>query len=38
LALSVDSSTASALQLLYDMPSFDSRLQLATTGAPPPEA
>lgn len=38
LALSVDSGTSSALQLRYDMPSFDSRIQLATTGAPPPEA
>ncbi len=38
LALSVGSGTLSALQLRYDMPSFDSRIQLATTGAPPPEA
>jgi hypothetical protein len=38
LALSVGSDTSSALQLRYDMPSFDSRIQLATTGAPPPEA
>lgn len=38
LALSVGSETPSALQLRYDMPSFDSRIQLATTGAPPPEA
>lgn len=38
LALSVDSETSSALQLRYDMPSFDSRIQLATTGAPPPES
>jgi len=38
LALSVGSETSSALQLRYDMPSFDSRIQLATTGAPPPEA
>jgi len=37
-ALSVGSGTSSALQLRYDMPSFDSRIQLATTGAPPPEA
>lgn len=36
LALSVGNDTASALQLRYDMPSFDSRIQLATTGAPPP--
>jgi type II secretory pathway pseudopilin PulG len=36
LALSVGSGTSSALQLRYDMPSFDSRIQLATTGAPPP--
>jgi type II secretory pathway pseudopilin PulG len=38
LALSVGNDTPSALQLRYDMPSFDSRVQLATTGAPPPEA
>jgi hypothetical protein len=38
LALSVGSDSSSALQLRYDMPSFDSRIQLATTGAPPPEA
>lgn len=38
LALSVDNDTSNALQLRYDMPSFDSRIQLATTGAPPPEA
>lgn len=38
LALSVGSGSSSALQLRYDMPSFDSRIQLATTGAPPPEA
>lgn len=38
LALSVGSETSSALQLRYDMPSFDSRIQLSTTGAPPPEA
>lgn len=38
LALSVGPETSSALQLRYDMPSFDSRIQLATTGAPPPEA
>jgi hypothetical protein len=36
LALSVDNDTASALQLYYDTPTFDSRIQLATTGAPPP--
>jgi hypothetical protein len=36
LALSVDNDTSTALQLRYDMPSFDSRIQLATTGAPPP--
>lgn len=36
LALSVGSDTVSALQLRYDMPSFDSRIQLATSGAPPP--
>jgi hypothetical protein len=38
LAISIGSGTSSALQLRYDMPSFDSRIQLATTGAPPPEA
>ncbi len=38
LALSVGSDSSSALQLRYDMPSFDSRIQLETTGAPPPEA
>jgi hypothetical protein len=38
LALSVGDDTASALQLRYDTPSFDSRLELATTGAPPPGA
>jgi hypothetical protein len=38
LALSVGSKSSSALQLRYDMPSFDSRIQLATTGAPPPGA
>jgi hypothetical protein len=38
LALSVGAGTSSALQLLYDAPSFDSRIQLSTTGAPPPEA
>lgn len=37
LALSVGAETPSALQLRYDSPSFDSRIQLATTGAPPPE-
>jgi hypothetical protein len=36
LALSVGDDSAGALQLRYDMPSFDSRIQLATTGAPPP--
>lgn len=38
LALSVGSDSTSALQLLYDAPSFDSRIQLSTTGAPPPAA
>ncbi len=38
LALSVGSESTSALQLLYDAPSFDSRVQLSTTGAPPPGA
>jgi hypothetical protein len=38
LALSVDNDTSTALQFRYDMPSFDSRIQLATTGAPPPGA
>lgn len=36
LALSVGAETPSALQLFYDSPSFDSRIELATTGAPPP--
>jgi len=36
LALSVGSDSSSALQLRYDMPSFDSRILLTTTGAPPP--
>jgi hypothetical protein len=36
LALSVDEDSTSALQLRYDTPSFDTRLELATTGAPPP--
>jgi hypothetical protein len=38
LALSVGEDSSSALQLQYDAPSFDSRIQLATDGAPPPEA
>jgi hypothetical protein len=37
LALSVGSDTPSALLLRYDMPSADSRIQLSTTGAPPPQ-
>ena len=36
LALSVGDDSASALQLLYDVPSFDSRIQLTTAGATPP--
>lgn len=36
LAVSVGDDTSSALQLGYDTPTFDSRIQLATTGAPPP--
>lgn len=36
LALSLGDDTSSALQLGYDTPTFDSRIQLATTGAPPP--
>lgn len=36
LALSVGSETPTGLQLLYDEPSFDSRLQLETAGALPP--
>jgi len=36
LALSVDDDTPSALQVHYDMPTFDSRIHLTTTGAPPP--
>lgn len=38
LALSVGDDSSSALQLLYDAPSFDGRLEVATTGALPPEA
>jgi hypothetical protein len=37
LAVSVGEDSASALQLQYDAPSFDSRIQLATAGATPPE-
>ncbi len=37
LALSVDNDTPSALQIGYDIPSFDSRIELTTTGAPPPQ-
>ena len=36
LTLSVGDDTSSALQLRYDTPSFDSRVELRTTGAPPP--
>jgi hypothetical protein len=36
LALSVDGSTPTGLQFIYDSPSFDSKLHLETTGAPPP--
>jgi len=36
LALSVGAETPSALQLRYDSPSFDGRIQLKTTGALPP--
>ncbi len=36
LALSVGDDSKDALQLRYDTPSFDSRLEVATTGAPPP--
>jgi type II secretory pathway pseudopilin PulG len=36
LALSVGKDSKSALQLLYDAPSFDSRIELTTAGAPPP--
>jgi hypothetical protein len=36
LALSVGGDTPSGLQILYDQPSFDSRLLLETTGALPP--
>jgi len=36
LALSVGNDTPSGLQILYDEPSFESRLQLETTGATPP--
>jgi hypothetical protein len=38
LAIAVGGDTPTGLQFLYDEPSFDSRLELATTGAPPPEA
>lgn len=38
LALSVGKDSSSALQLQYDSPSFDSRIQLTTAGAAPPEA
>jgi hypothetical protein len=38
LALAVGGDTPTGLQLLYDEPSFDSQLELATTGAKPPEA
>jgi hypothetical protein len=36
LALSVGEDTPTGLQFLYDTPSFDSRLQLETSGALPP--
>jgi type II secretory pathway pseudopilin PulG len=36
LALSVGNDTPSGLQIIYDEPSFESRLQLETTGALPP--
>lgn len=36
LALSVGADSASALELRYDEPSFDSRIQLTTAGATPP--
>lgn len=36
LALSVGEGSSSGLQIMYDTPSFDSRLELATTGALPP--
>jgi type II secretory pathway pseudopilin PulG len=38
LALSVGDDTPSGLQILYDEPSFESRLHLKTTGAIPPGA
>lgn len=38
LAIAVGGDTPTGLQFLYDEPSFDSRIELATTGAPPPEA
>jgi type II secretory pathway pseudopilin PulG len=38
LALSVGKDTPSGLQIHYDEPSFESRLQLETTGAVPPGA
>jgi hypothetical protein len=36
LGLSVDESTPTGLQFIYDSPSFDSKLHLETTGAAPP--
>ena len=36
LALSVGEDSSGALQVLYDAPSFDSRIELATAGAAPP--
>jgi hypothetical protein len=38
LAISVDESTPTGLQFLYDEPSFDSRLEVQTVGAEPPGA
>jgi hypothetical protein len=35
LALSVDDGSGSGIQVLYDEPSFDSRIQLDTTGTLP---
>lgn len=37
LAIAVDEDTPTGLQFLYDEPSFDSRLELATAGASPPQ-
>lgn len=38
LAVAVSGDTKTGLQFIYDQPSFDSRLELATSGAQPPGA